>query len=224
MNKNFIRIGIGALLGIVVLTVLLMQLKEPGSLLYIGYVWSLWAIIVFALGLGVWAIGSETRYLLYASYALLLKFYLFITIGIAFFFGILSYSGLWTIHWGWFCLIEFIVLAITAWRLQAMDAAKDEIMSVENSVREKVLSWKMLTAEVNAIFSAADGERKKEIAAVYDAVRYADPMSNANLTDIENEIKENIAELASAEGDISSLCQKIILKIKQRNEMCKLLK
>lgn len=87
MNKNFIRIGIGALLGIVVLTVLLMQLKEPGSLLYIGYVWSLWAIIVFALGLGVWAIGSETRYLLYASYALLLKFYLFITIGIAFFSG-----------------------------------------------------------------------------------------------------------------------------------------
>lgn len=105
-----------------------------------------------------------------------------------------------------------------------MDAAKDEIMSVENSVREKVLSWKMLTAEVNAILSAADGERKKEIAAVYDAVRYADPISNANLTDIENEIKENIAELASAEGDISSLCQKIILKIKQRNEMCKLLK
>ena len=62
-----------------------------------------------------------------------------------------------------------------------------------------------------------------------EAFRYADPMSCAELEEIEDRISGRISALKGAlqsqdKAEIGSLCSDLLLDIKQRNEMCKMFK
>ena len=130
---------------------------------------------------------------------------------------------------GWFIFLQLIIAATAAWQLLAADAGKEEIERVETKIKEQTFDWKMLRIEFDGIVSRADDEFKSCLKEVQEAVRYADPMSSAKLEEIESMIKNQVKSLAQAVADhdkqqTESLCREIIISVKQRAEMCKLLK
>ena len=223
MNKNQLRILLGSLIGIVLLTVLLFLLKAT-ALVITAYIFGLLAIGIFAFSLWRFAGAADGLFVTRAAFPLLTFRYFVINLILSIIVVALEYFSVWQMKNGWFIFVHLFLMGIIGWKLLAADAGSDKIERVETEVKAKVAAWKSIGLEVNMLLSSADGERKKQISEIYDAIRYADPMSNENLSEIETEIKANIAELASAGGDISPICQAILLKIKKRNEMCKLLK
>lgn len=223
MNKNQLRILAGSLIGIVLLTVLLVLLNAT-ALVITAYIFGLAGIGMFAFSLWRFASADDGLFVTRAAFPLLTFRYFVINLILSIIVVALKYFSVWQMKNGWFIFVHLFLLGIIGWKLLAADAGSDEIKRVETEVKAKVAAWKSIGLEVNMLLSSADGERKKQISEIYDAIRYADPMSNENLSEIETEIKANIAELASAGGDISPICQAILLKIKKRNEMCKLLK
>ena len=228
MNKNFSRIIVGTLLGVVFLTVLMVLLKT-NALLWAGYVWSVWALVVFAVAMGFWATGSKLKYVLFAAYPQIVSSYLIATLLIALFFCGLSYAGLWTIAWGWFCLIEFGVLAITTWKLQAVGTAKDEILAVEEEVKLSTVDWKMLIADISAVFDKTAVADKKVVERAFKAIRFADPVTHSAVSGIEENIKNRIVELdglseAGKSEEIADACAAIERLVKERATKLMLLK
>ena len=220
MKKNFIRIIVGAWAGIAVFTALLI-LVEKNVLVYTAYIWSVFALIVFAVGIGYWATGRKTAYILHAAYPLLLKGYTFTAILAAVIFGGLSCLGIWTMPWGWFCLLEFVLLVFTAWKIQALDAGKDAIMAVEESVKVNTVSWKMLTVNINTVAGRAATDNKTDINRAMEAIRFADPMEHAAVAGITEKIDRKITELGAAvdsneSGQISEICAAIEQLVKER--------
>lgn len=72
-------------------------------------------------------------------------------------------------------------------------------------------------------------EIKAETKKVYEALRYSDPMSNPNLSSVEQDIDKNLRELKKAvdSNDIAKvqeIARELDLLIKERNSKCKLLK
>ena len=70
---------------------------------------------------------------------------------------------------------------------------------------------------------------KKLCIKVYDAFRYSDPMSNKQLSDIENRILEEFSMLTDAvladDLDLTeSSANEVITLVEERNSKCKLLK
>ena len=229
MNKNFVRISVGSLLGIVILTVLMLVLENPNTLLWFAYGWCVWALIVFAISLGFWSTGNKIRYVLYAAYPLVVKSYLFKTLLIAIIFGALSILDVWTIGWGWFCLIELVVMAHSVWRLQAMDTAKDEILTVEESVKISIVSWKMLVADITAIGDKVAEPDKKIVNHTVELMRYADPVEHDAVRQIVQDISEKISELKKAVEScetekITDLCAVIDRLVKERADKLMIIK
>ena len=159
MKKNIIRIAIGTVFGIALLSVLLGLLKERTPLICTAYGWSVGALLVFAVALGFWAAGNGTKYILNAAFPRLAGAYLALTLLIAAGFGVLAYLGIFTLGTGWFVLIELAVLAFFVWRALALDAGRDAIIATENNVQAATVDWKLLVVEIDAI---ADELHQKE--------------------------------------------------------------
>jgi len=220
MNKNFTRIGVGALLGIALLTVLVILLEKT-PLLWAAYVWSVWAVVMFAIGVGFWATGSKIKFVLNAAYPLVLRSYLIATLLIAVIFCGLAYAEVWTIKWGWFCLIEFAVLAVAAWKLQAMDSARDAILATEEAVKVNTVSWKMLVADISAIAGRAAAVDKKTVRRAMESIRFADPVEHPAAVGIAEQINGKVGELGAAvdageSEKIAELCTAIERLVKER--------
>lgn len=221
MNKNFVRIGIGSLWGIAVLTVLMLLLKRPTPLMWMAYGWSVWALAAFAIALGYWARGQKIDYVLSAAYPLMVKTYLFSTLVIAFIFGSLSFFRIWSMPIGYFALIEFALLAIFAWKLLAMNAGKDAISATEEAVKINTISWKMLIADAAAIVERTADADKKTVARLAEAIRYADPVEHPAVAGIVENIHGKIAELGAAvdageSEKIADICTAVDRLIKER--------
>lgn len=228
MNKNFSRIIVGSLLGVAFLTVLMILLKT-NALLWAGYIWSIWALVTFAIAMGFWATGSKLKYILYAAYPQIVSSYLIATVLITLFFCGLSYAGFWTIPWGWFCLIEFAVLAITVWKLQAVDTAKDEILVVEEKIKLNTVDWKMLIADISAVVDKTAGSDKKIVERAFEAIRFADSVTHSAVRGIEENIKNRILELddlaeSGNSEKIADNCAAIERLVKERATKLMLLK
>ena len=220
MNKNFNRIGAAALLGVGFLTILMMLLKT-NALLWAAYVWSVFALVAFSLALGFWSTGSGLKYILFAAYPQVAVSYLITTVLIALLSGGLSCAGIWTIPWGWFCLIEFAVLVITVWKLLALDAAKDEILAVEEEITRNTVDWKMLIADISAVAGKTAAADKKVVERVFEAIRFADPVGHSAVIGIEENIKNKIFELdgmvdSGKSEEIADICAVIERLVKER--------
>lgn len=221
MNKNFIRIGLGSLIVVVFLTGVMMLPEKTNSLMWSAYGCCIWALLVFSVAMGYWAAGNGIKYVLNAAYPLAVKSYLFIAILIAIVFGALSYAGAWTSPVGVFLLIEFAVFAVFAWRLLAMNAAKEAIMATEEAVKVNTVSWKVLTADVTAIADRAAAADKKAVTRIMETIRYADPMEHPAVAAVVEKINGKVAELGAAvdageSEKISEICNALELLCKER--------
>ena len=77
--------------------------------------------------------------------------------------------------------------------------------------------------------AAKTPELRTEVKKVYEAIRYSDPMSNAALEEINEQIQNQLSVFADAvkaeDFDLaSSYSDELIILIDNRNKKCKLLK
>ena len=228
MNKNISRIIFGSLFGIVIFTILLILLEKT-PLLWTAYAWCVFAIVAFACSMGYWAKSQKENYILHAAYPMVVWSYLIITILVAVFFAALEYAGIWAIKFGWICLIEFIILAISAWKLQALDVAREVIEEVDQQVKMSTITWKMIRVDLMNIAENMSSPDKKIVAKTAEIIRYSDPMEHPAVADIVAAISKKINDLKNAvnennSGLIAALCSEIEQLEKERKNKLMILK
>lgn len=122
------------------------------------------------------------------------------------------------------------VLAFTAITVIKATAAGDIVSGIDKNIESKTSFIKLLTADAEALMSAAKTpELKAEVKKVYEAIRYSDPMSNAALEEINEQIQNQFSVFADAvkaeDFDLAfSYSDELIILIDNRNKKCKLLK
>jgi len=182
-----------------------------------------------ALGLGtIYLMQSGKSYPWFASFPMTIWSYLTIQVAFSAVFVIRESIFNWSFPTKWFCLIHIIMLAVTAIVLITLNTGKDYIEARGADVKEKVISMKMIVADLEAAMTNMPS-MKSEIKAVADALRYSDPMSNPALAEYENAIGDSVVliENAVAKGDeqsIPALCAALQRQIKDRNNKLKLMK
>lgn len=127
-------------------------------------------------------------------------------------------------------IICLAVLAFTAISVIKATAAGDIVSEIDKKIESKTSFVKALTADAEALMSAAKTpELKAEVKKVYEAIRYSDPMSNAALEEINEQIQNQFSVFADAvkaeDFDLAfSYSDELIILIDNRNKRCKLLK
>ena len=122
------------------------------------------------------------------------------------------------------------VLAFTAISVIKATAAGDIVSGIDEKIESKASFIKALTADAEALMSAAKTpELKAEVKKVYEAIRYSDPMSNAALEEINEQIQNQFSVFADSvkaeDSDLaSSYSDELIILIDNRNKKCKLMK
>ena len=122
------------------------------------------------------------------------------------------------------------VLAFTAISAIKATAAGDIVSGIDKNIESKTSFIKLLTADAEALMSAAKTpELRVEVKKVYEAIRYSDPMSNAALEEINEQIQNQFSVFEDAvksedSEHASSSSDELIILIDNRNKKCKLLK
>ncbi len=109
-------------------------------------------------------------------------------------------------------------------------AAADAVAAAGERVKTQSAFIRSITVDAqNLMMRAATDEAKSEVKAVYEALRYSDPMSSPALADEDMAIKSAFGSLREAvsEGNsekISAAKNELLILIKERNSKCKLFK
>ena len=122
------------------------------------------------------------------------------------------------------------ILSFTAISVIKATAAGDIVSGIDEKIESKTSFIKALAADAEALMSGAKTpEIKEEVKKVYEAIRYSDPMSNAVIAEINEQIQNQFSVFADAvkaeDSDLaSSSSDELIILIDNRNKKCKLLK
>ncbi len=132
---------------------------------------------------------------------------------------------------GWIsALISIVILAFVAIATIKAKASGDIAEDVEKRIKEQTFFIRNLTVDAENLLARANTpETKATVKKVYEAIRYSDPMSNDNLSDIEGRIGYEFKtfEMAVKSGDtavIENQAEELIILIDNRNNKCKALK
>ena len=227
MNNN-LRILAGTVIGVILLTIPLFLLPS-GGVLTVSWIFSLGALFTLA-GTLFWGNRrSGGEYVVTAAFPLAAAKYFTVELLFSIIMVFLCSRQIWVMPTGWYFFIHALLAGFFIWKMLAMDAGKEMIENTGTAVKIKTSNWKELTLRVSALSASALPEVKKDIAAVYEALRYADPVTDERLNDIENTIAGkigNISELVSAGkySEVPQLCQQLLTDIKIRNTQCKTFK
>lgn len=139
----------------------------------------------------------------------------------------LEYFAAYVMPVAWFCVLQLLILGITAIRLLFVGSASQAIRNVENHVKENTFDWKMLRLDMDAIHRTSPS--LKCVSDLQEAFRYADPMTHPGVSAIEETLRQELAQLkelcaAGKEEEIASLCTKMQNDIRDRGERLKMLK
>jgi hypothetical protein len=126
-------------------------------------------------------------------------------------------------------IVNTILLGACLVGLIAVEAAKDEIVRIDEKVKEKVFFIKSLQIDVEGLAGRAPDDTKKALKDLAETIRYSDPMSSPQLAAIENKIETKVAVLTeavdNADGNATkTLCDELQQLFGERNRKCKLLK
>lgn len=125
------------------------------------------------------------------------------------------------------CLAVLAFTAISAITAKAVGAI---VSDIDEEVQTKASFIKQLTLDAENLVNRAKAPMLKKLCIkVYDAFRYSDPMSNKQLSDIENRIMEEFlvfsdAVLADDLDLTESSADEVIALVEERNNKCKLIK
>ncbi len=127
-------------------------------------------------------------------------------------------------------IICVIILAFVAIATIKAKAVGDIAETVEKKIKEQTFFIKNLTVDAQNLLARANTPETKEIVnKVYEAIRYSDPMSNDNLSEIEGRIGYEFKtfEMAVKSGDnavVENQAKELLILIDNRNNKCKTLK
>ena len=127
-------------------------------------------------------------------------------------------------------IVCLAVLAFTAISVITAKAVGAIVSDIDEDVQAKTSFIKKITLDAENLVNRAKAPMLKKLCIkVYDAFRYSDPMSNKQLSDIENRIMEEFsmftdAVLADDLNATESSADEVITLIEERNSKCKLLK
>lgn len=226
MNNN-LRILIGTVVAVIVLTVPLFLLPVDGMLIT-AYLFALAGVFALA-GTLFWGCNrSSGEYVTTAAFPLAAAGYLFLNLLVSVLFITLKVREVYAFPAGWFFFLHVLLAGLFTWKLLAMDAGKEQIEAGGDRVQQKTSLWRQLRQNASAL-AAADPEVKKEIDAVQDAFRYSDPVSSEQLAEIEGRIKTLLEQLSDRirnhqNNGIPDLCRQLLTEIKIRNERSKTIK
>ena len=107
--------------------------------------------------------------------------------------------------------------------------AVSEVERVGENVKQKTQFIKMLTVDASALDSRASSEAKALTHKVYEAIRYADPMSDNALSSVEDKLKAAFESFEKAIDinditEATTLAQTVLALVSERNAKCKALK
>lgn len=126
-----------------------------------------------------------------------------------------------------FCLLiagYFVIACIKA------ETAAEIVHGIDTKIKENTEFIRTATVEAQTIYEVATlPEIISATKKVYEALRYSDPITIDSLSNVENQISENLKSLKTAVADsdtekVVTLSDKLILLIKERNAKCKALK
>jgi hypothetical protein len=126
--------------------------------------------------------------------------------------------------------VNAILLGACLIGLLTVEAGKDEIVRIDEKIKQKVFYIKSLQVDVEGLTGkATDEAAKKALKDLAETIRYSDPMSSPQLAAIENKIETKATALADAiekaNGDASkALCNELQQLFAERNRKCKILK
>ncbi len=127
-------------------------------------------------------------------------------------------------------IVCVIVLAGVAIATIKAKSAGDIVGAIDDKIKAQTFFVKNLTVDAENLMARANTPEAKAVTKkVYEAIRYSDPMSNDNLSDIESRINYEFKafEMAVKSGDTmvaESQAEELLALINNRNNKCKALK
>lgn len=132
---------------------------------------------------------------------------------------------------GWLtAIISLAILAFNAIAVIKAVWAADIVETVDVKVKTQTAFIKCITVDAEGLVARAKSEAvKAECQKVYEAIRYSDPMSSSELSDIETSIAVIFKDLSGVVDDdngekVKEIADKLIVLVDDRNKKCKLLK
>lgn len=123
-----------------------------------------------------------------------------------------------------------IVVAFNAIELIKARSAGQIVGELDDKIKNQTFFIKSLAVDAESLINRTENDTNKKIAVkVFEAIKYSDPMSNDQLSDIENKIATKFNEYAVdvLENDIEKTTKtssELINLIGDRNRKCRLLK
>ena len=227
MNSYQIRTLAVALVVLLVLTAFFLLIPHT-QLVIVGFVFCILGIAEFFGSLVFLAGSTRKDYLVNTSFPFVTSGYAIAAVAFSFLIAALDCCGAWTMPLRWFLFVQIIFAAVLAIMLLLLGMGKDHI-EYAGGATEKYANWKNLLSNVEAILAKTSAESRKDVTAVRDAVRYADPMSSPALIGLEQEIYAGVTQLAQLveekkASDIAALCVQIQNQLKDRSKRLQSLK
>lgn len=126
-------------------------------------------------------------------------------------------------------IVCLAVLAFTAVAVTKAAAAAEIIAAKDEEIKVRTSFVRSLTSEAQGLTGLAKSEEAKAACKkVYEALRYSDPMSSADLENAENRIMMKFGEFSAAVKNASDntegVAEELVQLIADRNRQCKALK
>lgn len=226
MKKNEVKIIAFALIVLIAYSVVVFALPfEMNGIFWLSYIFSLLAVAVqFPVMKIAFKNGSSIKS----------KFYGFpiARIGVVYAIAQIVLSLLFMLLASllplWLPLVAYVLLlCVSGAGFIGADTMRDEVEHLDRKLEADVKFIRDLQAKANIIVSqCTDSEVKKAVTQYADNLRYSDPVSSAELTEVENELAVYTIELENAvidndKNSALSLCNKLEALLAERNHLCK---
>lgn len=117
-----------------------------------------------------------------------------------------------------------VVLGVSGICMISAEAGRGEIERVEAKTQKKVFYIRQLQADMELLADKeTDAAVKKALTQLAEKIRFSDPMSSEQLTELENQISTKAAELKTATSKAEIITELHSL-LDERNKKCKILK
>ena len=222
MKKNSIKGYV--VLGILFVLVSVIAFAVPSEKTATFWIAYGFTVIAFAAQIAIWKItlgksGMLKSKFLGFSVVAVGAIYLILQIVSFLLFKFVSSLPSWSV-----VIVCTFIAGISASCMISGEIAGDGIKRVEEKVQKKVFLIRELQVDIDMLAEReSDAEIKSALLQLAEKVRFSDPMSSEQLSDLENEILTKVNELKSAIKK-HEIIKEINSLLDERNKKCKILK
>lgn len=121
-------------------------------------------------------------------------------------------------------IINVLIVGISAICMITAEIGRDIVSNVEKKIQSKVSYIREIQADIEIVAEReSDSSVKQKILKLAEEVRYSDPISSDELSELEKRISDKVKELYSADDKLA-IVDEIELLLLERNKKCKIYK